>query len=120
MIEQFTEDEIKQLEKELKERKSKIYQRTRHQIIKRAACELGMDGMFMCDNLKDALIRLIDGLTENYTYVPTSGNIPREVRNKIVPVELSDEYLNLAKALLTAMKPYYGKNIGFCENWRAK
>lgn len=119
MIEQFTEDEIKQLEKELKEKKSEIYQRTRYQIIKRAACELEMDGMYMSSDIRDSLIRLIDYLTENYTFVSTSGNIHRQVRNKIVPVELSNEYLNLAKALLTAMKPYYGKP-GFesCKNRR--
>ena len=117
MIELFTEEEIKTLIRELEEIKSESYQGTKGQIMQKAARELGMGHVFMSSELRYAFFQVCDYLTENKTRTTTSAGKPRDVRNKVVPVEIRDKYVELVKGMLTAMKPYYGM-LGFRDRGR--
>ena len=112
MIEQFTDEELKIIIKELNIRKSDAVQGSRNSIILKAAQELDMGDMFMCTDLRDGFYKLVDFLTENKTRTTTCSGKPRDVRNNIVPTEKREEYKELVKQLLTVMKPYYGM-LGF-------
>lgn len=112
MIEQFSDDELKIIIKEIEQRKHENQLGTRSQIIKREAEALGMGDMFMSTEMRDCFVKLLDYLTENYTRQTNMSGKPRDVRNKIVPEKLRDKYAELARELLKAMMPYYGM-LGF-------
>ena len=114
MIENFSQEEIKQLISELTE--YGMLKTTSHKavILREEAEKLGYKRLFVSSDLSVNLYNIADRITENFTKKETNTGKERTCKTNTVPKEKEQKYREVMSALLSALKPYCGI-VGFRE-----
>lgn len=111
MIENFTEEEIKQLIEELKPFRGKYEENSKTLILRQVANEVFGKPTYVCDAISRSMFAIADDVTDNYERIPPKSGkgIPKTYKRRNVPKESEDEYRRVLKGILEVLKPHYGK-----------
>lgn len=110
MLEKYTNEELKDLIKELKKRGYDIKENRKGEILDQEAEKLGMPNSFISLDVSNHIYALADWATDNYIIKnPKKGGPARCYRTQTIPADIEKEYRQILSVILTALKPYYGK-----------
>ena len=116
MIEMFTNEQIDILINDLKQNgytiKEPTLEKAKITILREEADKLDMGKIFAAKGVADLIYGAADMITDNYKKTRVVNGKTYDYRRTVVPAHLIDEYSKVVRAILEALKPWYGK-LGF-------
>ena len=108
MIENFTDEELKILIKEIAEYKKDVGQRAKGYVLRDEAIKVLGGNPYIFDYLTSAILTIADYITDNYEYKRNKNGMKIRYKRKIVPEETREEYGEIIRGILNAIKYKYG------------
>ena len=116
MIEKYSEEEIRQLIRELRDYGFEVKKNTKVSVLGEEASGVLGGHPFIHGKLAGAIYTIADFATNNYEKRPSrNGGIPRTFACKNVSDDRDQEYRRVIRGILETIKPHYGV-VGFRDH----
>lgn len=112
MIEKFTEDELRQIVKEIKEQKV-LVNSDKAYVLRGLSEKVYGKRIFIGDDISSGIFGIADFLTDNYERRPRMNTkVLSRFRRKSLPKGREEEYKKICEGILKVIEPYAGM-VGF-------